>query len=404
MQVLDVGAPRLRKGGANIGSSAHKARCPDRSIVLTAFASRSRLAAHAMETSTISNVFVRSAVAALRSDPVRIARVFAAAGLSTELLEASHARVPAERFSALWLAVAQELDDEFLGLDSRRMKLGTFGVLCRGLMHAGRLERALQQCLRGFATVFDDIAAELSVANNEARLRIANRGVDPARRVFATELFLVILHGVICWLAGRRIPFARATFDFAEPAHSVEYHVMFCSDLHFEAPYTEVSFDARYLACPLVQDEAGLKRFLRDAPQSVFMKYKNTDGWAARVRRRLRKSNGANWPTLEALAVELHVTTSTLRRRLEGEGLTYRELKDGLRRDKAIDLLCGTNLSIEAIASDLGYQEVSAFYRAFRHWTGTRPGCYRHDALGPSASAPVRPHPARAATTARRQH
>src|SRR5215475_8924389 len=114
-----------------------------------------------MEKSTISNAFVRSAVAALRGDPIRIQRVLARAGVAPELLDASHARVPAERFSALWLAVANELDDEFLGLDSRRMKLGTFAVICRGLTHLGRLDRALAQCLRGFAIVFDDIGAEL---------------------------------------------------------------------------------------------------------------------------------------------------------------------------------------------------------------------------------------------------
>jgi AraC-like DNA-binding protein len=339
-----------------------------------------------MDPSTISNVFLRYAVAPLRNDPAAVGRVLHASGLSTELLEASHARVPPERFSALWLAVARELDDEFLGGDSRRMKVGTFAVLCRGLIHAGRLERGLRQCLRGFATVFDDIEAELIVKDGEARLRVANRIAEPPRRMFATELFLVILHGVICWLTGRRIAFTRATFDYPEPAYASEYHVMFCSDLQFDAGTTAACFDARCLEFPVVQNEAGLKRFLRDAPQSVFMKYKNTDGWAARVRRRLRKTNGENWPTLAAMSDEMHVAPSTLRRRLESEGLTYRELKDGLRRDRAIDLLCSTQLSIEAIAGELGYQEVSAFYRAFRHWTGTRPGCYREDALAMAAT------------------
>src|SRR5262249_19725318 len=154
---------------------------------------------------------------------------------------------------------------------------------------------------------------------------------DPPTHTFATELFLVILHGVMCWLCGKRIPFTHATFDYPEPAHSVEYPVMFCCDLRYDVAHTEVTFEARYLACKIVQDEAGLKRFLREAPQSVFMKYKNTDGWATRVRRRLRKINGENWPTLEALAKEFRVTPSTFRRRLAAEGLSYRELKDGLR-------------------------------------------------------------------------
>ena len=332
-----------------------------------------------MEKGTISNVFVRSAVAGLRGDAVRLGRVLSAAGLSEDLLEAPDARVPAERFAALWLAVAQELDDEFLGLDSRRMKRGSFALVCQSLIHARTLERAVLQALRGFAVIFDDLRAELRIEGTEAGLRVASRVPAPASRVFAEELFLVIVRGLICWLAGRRIPFARASFAFPRPAHSAEYHAMFCSDLAFDAPQTGVWFDARFLQCPVVQDEAGLKRFLRDAPQSVFIRYKNTDGWMARVRRRLRRFDGAEWPTLEAMADQLHVTASTLRRRLEDEGSSYRELKDGLRRDMAIDLLCRTSLSVESIATGLGYQEVSAFYRAFKHWTGTRPGSYREN-------------------------
>ena len=88
------------------------------------------------------------------------------------------------------------------------------------------------------------------------------------------------------------------------------------------------------------------------------------------------------------MADELHVTASTLRRRLEHEGSSYRELKDGLRRDMAIDLLCRTSLSVEAIATGLGYRKVSAFYRAFKHWTGARPGSYRSGAGGQHGEPP----------------
>ena len=89
-----------------------------------------------MEQATISNVFVRAAVAGLREDAAGLRRVLSAAGLSTGLLEAGNARIPADRFSALWLAVARELDDELFGLDSRGMKLGSFALVCQSLIHA----------------------------------------------------------------------------------------------------------------------------------------------------------------------------------------------------------------------------------------------------------------------------
>ena len=50
---------------------------------------------------------------------------------------------------------------------------------------------------------------------------------------------------------------------------------------------------------------------------------------------------------------------------------------DDLRRDLAISLLGETQLSIVDIASELGFAESSAFHRAFKKWTGARPGEYR---------------------------
>src|SRR5262245_5766412 len=200
-----------------------------------------------MEKGTISNVFVRAAVARLRGDAVRLGRVLGAAGIGADLLNAPDARVPAERFAALWLAVAQELDDEFLGQDSRRMKRGSFALVCQSLIHTGTLERAIQQALRGFAVVLDDLRGELTIAGTEAGLRVTSRIADPASRMFADELFLVILRGLVCWLVGRRVPFTRGSFVFPRPAHSAEYHAMFTSDLAFDAPETCLWFNARFL-------------------------------------------------------------------------------------------------------------------------------------------------------------
>ncbi|WP_253950361.1 helix-turn-helix domain-containing protein [Methylibium sp. T29] len=68
---------------------------------------------------------------------------------------------------------------------------------------------------------------------------------------------------------------------------------------------------------------------------------------------------------------------STLRRRLEAEGGTYQSAKDDLRRDAAIHHLCHSRLSIAEISTLLGFQEPSAFHRAFKKWTGSQPGEYR---------------------------
>ncbi len=333
----------------------------------------------AQERHTVSMHFVEAAVA--RLDPATRARVLAAAGIPGELTGSAHARVTADAFAALWLAVSRELDDEFFGLDRRRMKYGSFALVCHAALPAADLGRALRRTLHGFALVLDDVRGALAVEGREAVITVHNRIQAAPDRQFADETFLVLVHGLMCWLAGRRVPLTRAAFAGPRPGHAAEYLNMFSRELHFDAPVTAVRFDAAHLAAPIAQDEAALKVFLAQAPRSVFLKYRNQDSWTARVRRRLRGSIGRDtWPRLEDVAAELRVAPTTLHRRLEAEGTSYQGVKDELRRDAAVHHLCGSSRPVAEIAAALGFRETSAFHRAFKRWTGVQPGEYRRRA------------------------
>ena len=148
----------------------------------------------------MSAAFVASAVA--RLTPAARKRVLAACGIAPQMLATPDARVPAAAFGALWLAVADELDDEFFGLDARRMKVGSFALLCRALMGHATVGAALREAQRGFNLFFDDVRVELEAGDGRARLVLHNRIEPAALRRFADETLLVMLHGLMCWLAG----------------------------------------------------------------------------------------------------------------------------------------------------------------------------------------------------------
>jgi AraC-like DNA-binding protein len=296
------------------------------------------------------------------------------------------------------MAVARVLDDEFFGLDARRMKVGTFAMLCHALAGQATVGAALQQALRGFGLFFDDIAASLRVAAGTATLTIDNRiaasltgsldhDARDARR-FADETLLVMLHGLLCWLAGRRVPLTRLDWGHPAPAHADEYRRMFSPLQRFDAPATTVQFDARVLAAAVTVNAASLKAFLRDAPQSVFLKQVMATGLSDRVRRLCRAAldRGDAAPTLALLAAALRLSPATLRRRLEGEGASWGHLKDEVRRDLALQLLAEGALSVGDIAARLGFDDASTFYRAFRKWTGSAPGAWRSAARASAAA------------------
>jgi AraC-like DNA-binding protein len=328
------------------------------------------------EPGTIAICFVAAALQSVLDRDLDADELLAKVGLSSGLLQVPQARVSAKHYGALWRAVAAALDDEFFGQDSRRMKVGSFAMLCHSVLSCKTLRQALDRSLRFFALILDDISGSAERDAKEARIVLHEApGVSP--RIFAHELLLMLLYGLSCWLVGRRIPILRTEFSYGEPAHSAEYRLMYCADLRFNRPNTSLAFDAGYLDLPVVQNERTAKEFLRTAPESILLKYKNGSSLSARVRRRLRQFLPGAVPDFEELAQQMSMTPATMRRRLHEEGESYQSIKDQLRRDLAISYLSHSRRSVMDIAVELGFSERSAFHRAFRKWTGASPGEFR---------------------------
>jgi AraC-like DNA-binding protein len=329
------------------------------------------------EPGTIAICFVAAALQSVSGRNLNADELLAKVGLSSSLLQVPQARVSAKHYSALWRAIAAALDDEFFGQDSRRMKVGSFAMLCHSVLSCKTLGQALDRSLRFYALILDDISGSAQRDAKEAKIVLREKSAAASPRIFAHELLLMLLYGVSCWLVGRRIPILRTEFSYPQPAHSAEYRLMYCADLRFDRPNTLLAFDASYLDLPVVQNERSAKEFLRTAPESILVKYKNGSSLTARVRRRLRQFLPGAVPDFEELAQELGMTPATMRRRLHEEGESYQSIKDQLRRDLAISYLSHTRRSVMDIAVELGFSERSAFHRAFRKWTGASPGEFR---------------------------
>lgn len=308
------------------------------------------------------------------------------AGIADELLNVSKARVPALAFARLWAALADLMDDEFFGLDSHPMRRGTYALMCQSVLHTDNLEHALRRMLKFLRTVLDDIHGELRCEGEHALIILHDGGMT--RRLFAYGTWFILVHGLACWLARRRIPLIEMRFRASAPVDDSDYRTRFCDNVSFSAPETLIRFERSFLDLKVLETEATLRAFLQASPANILVKYRDESSTTALIRRRLRNQIPDEWPELDTLAKSLNMSSATLQRRLVGEGMNYRSLKDDLRRDIAINLLSSSSLTVAEVAARTGFQETSAFHRAFKKWTGASPGIYRHSRGSATARSP----------------
>jgi AraC-like DNA-binding protein len=337
-----------------------------------------------MDKGSVAMCFVRSALSGAEDAGVNTRQLLQESGIDPDQLGDNTLRVTPLAYSRMLKLIAQVLDDEMFGLDRRRMKVGSFAMVCHAAVHTPTLGKALAVICRFFGLLLDDVWLTVSQRQSLAMLRLSPTRPEGPRHVFLYEALLTFIHGLACWLVRRRIPLLRADFCYPSPPYVNEYTLLYSSRLRFDRPAVEVLFDAEMLALPILQDRHSVKDFLARAPENMLVKYKNLNSLASRIRRHLRRLPVTDWPDLPSVADSLGLPPSTLRRHLNRDGVSFQGLKDSLRRDLAIEWLTAGRLPVAEVAAELGYAEPSAFHRAFRKWTGVTPGAYRRRGEGES--------------------
>jgi len=206
-------------------------------------------------------------------------------GLTQERLLVPNGRIPATRYAELWRAIARAIDDEFFGMNSRRMKAGSFTFFSRAALGCRDLRAAINQVLEFFTITFDNMRLHLHEEDGLAVITIKD-GARPCR-AFTYFTFWLIVHGLSCWLIGRRIQIVAIDLRCAEPPYCDDYQALFTEELRFLQPEGRLIFDSKFLDQPVRRSAEELKIFLHDAPSNNLVKYRNASGFSAEIKQHL---------------------------------------------------------------------------------------------------------------------
>jgi AraC-like DNA-binding protein len=163
--------------------------------------------------------------------------------------------------------------------------------------------------------------------------------------------------------------------NHAVPKDPGPYKAAFGVIPQFNAVESCVLISQEILAAPVRTANPSLHLLLRRQIDAHWALTQPTAG--ERASRVLYAALMADGASLEAVADMLGLSARTLNRKLQAEGITFRQLLDDVRYDLACQLLGATPIPVTEVAIALNYERPAAFARAFRRMCGQTPSEWR---------------------------
>jgi AraC-like DNA-binding protein len=327
---------------------------------------------------TIASGAFRKLTTAIQEAGRDPASVLTEVGVDPALVADQDARIPLDRLHALWeavLAIVPGADGAMLGAE--RYSPGDYGLVGFVAMNSPTLGEALRQAVRFLGLWTDDPGVELREDGTllvEYRTKFEDRlGVR-----FATEATHAEFLNAARLSTGQHIVPLEVRFEHIGPRDPAPHEAFFGCKVCFRADTTAMVFRQEDLALPLPKADAQLGEYLRSiAGQALAKRGGDDPSPLDRIRTLIAEELQRGVPGQEQVAKLLGMSERTLRRRLEEEGTSFREVLDETRAHLARSYVADQRIPLSEVAFLLGFSEPSAFHRAFKRWTGTTPSTFR---------------------------
>lgn len=298
-------------------------------------------------------------------------------GVSDAQLLDLERRVPVELMLRLWRKAASRGAPAELGLRiGQRLDLQTRGPVANLVALGATLAEALELFCRYIAVMSE--CESLRVEPRGSVVRISYLFSEPlAGHAMASEHSL---SSGLSWarhITGVNIVPLAVGFRHAALAAPSVYRQVFGRAVRFGEGLDYLELRQTDLALPLLGGNAYLKTLLQQRVSSMHAQLPAQRSRRGQVMRLLEQGLLSGELSVVAVARQLSVSRQTLHRQLRDEQCSFSELLAELRRRRALQRLQQADCRIETLSRELGFNEPSAFYKAFKAWFGLSPRAYQ---------------------------
>ncbi|MDB4973930.1 MAG: araC1 [Myxococcaceae bacterium] len=325
----------------------------------------------------VSVLFVRGILAELARRGHPMPQVIAGLSIPSEVLSDLRARIPCGDLERLIQRAVQLSGDPGLGLsmgekapESMLQILGYLLLSCRTLRDAfAALERYAGLTVEGAGWLLTENGDSATFAYQcPMQSGLGSRFAAEYVLTMALRIARHFVPSSDCRIDG-------VSFQHEAPNYQHRYPRVFDSDVQFQQPLNALVFPRRLLDVPQFYSDEVTNWALRDTADRVLETLERPSSLSDRIRGILRSETVLASLETDMLARSIGLTRRALRRRLAAEGTSLTSLVDEARCRLACEELRRDG-SVRTISERMGYSEPSAFYRAFRRWTGQTPSEY----------------------------
>jgi len=305
-------------------------------------------------------------------DPVRMMRQ---AGIPLDGIDHPENRIPAASVVRLLERSAEDTGCEAFGLlmAERRTfaSLGPVSLLLERLPHLRAVVRASIAFQRHLNEV---IAITLEEDHDTCMVKLDLLPEFVGAQMI--DLLAGIAHQVLTGASGGRWKPACVHLMRQTPEDATPWRRFYGAPIEFEDSFSGFSSScmAMLVSNPLA-DEAMAKHaryLLNHLPIA-----KRPEQIGERVRRTISQLLPAGRATVDQVAAHLGLSSRSLQRRLDEEGLQFGEMLSSVRQELATAYLAGSSRPVTSVASMLGYSSPSSFTRWFAGSFGMSPQTWR---------------------------
>ena len=212
--------------------------------------------------------------------------------------------------------------------------------------------------------------------NTKHTLRVSINILSNLQKKLVTELIISQSIYLLKIITNNKLKF-KISFQYEGINNKELYESILKCDVEFNQLHNEISIPIDISKEKLISANSAVHIIYEEQCERLLRDLNKIENFSAATRRILLQA-GDDFPDIKKVAYKLHISESTLRRRLKEESSSYRKICDEVRDILAKKYLTTTNLTISDIAMLLNYSEAASFRRAFVRWNKLTPNDYRH--------------------------